>query len=239
MIKKQNMHLFYTPDINGETYVLNEEESRHCIKVLRLSLGDIVYLTDGRGNMHKAKLSGENPKRCEISIIETQKQFEQRDYYLHIAIAPTKNIDRLEWFLEKATEIGIDEITPLSCERSERTIIKTERLNKIIVSAVKQSLKAYHPVLNNLTKFNDFIKQPFNGRKLIAHCEIMEKNLLQHELKAKENVLILIGPEGDFSLREIGISQSHNFTPISLGKSRLRTETAALVACSGVNFVNS
>ena len=232
------MHLFYTPDIKGDSYILNEEESRHCLKVLRLSIGDTIYLTDGKGNLHTAKLSSQRCKNCEVNIIETKKEHEKRDFYLHIAIAPTKNMDRLEWFLEKATEIGIDEITPLSCERSERSIIKTERLNKIIVSAVKQSLKAYHPKLNELTKFNDFIKLPFKGKKFIAHCENMEKKMLQQELKSKENALILIGPEGDFSMKEITASQGQNYTPISLGKSRLRTETAALVACSGVNFIN-
>lgn len=232
------MHLFYTPDINSSLYNLNKEESMHCLKVLRLKEGDELFLTNGKGLLYKSKLINSDIKACVIEVIETYPDYGKRNFELHIAIAPTKNIDRFEWFLEKATEIGIDTITPLICEHSERTIVKNERLNKIITSAVKQSIKAYHPTLNEALTFNKFINTSFSGKKLIAHCEKDEKIALKNIYKSGENVLILIGPEGDFSKNEIKSAINNNYQAISLGNSRLRTETAGIVACQTINLIN-
>ncbi len=232
------MQLFYTPDITASTYRLGKEESAHCVRVLRLKEGSRIHLTDGRGNLFLAQLLSADPKECIAEIIETIPEYGKRNFYLHIAIAPTKNIDRFEWFLEKATEIGIDEITPVFCEHSERNIIKPERLHKIITSAVKQSLKAYHPVLNEAVKFNQWLTTDFNGKKFIAHCEEEEKKSLQSACQKGENALILIGPEGDFSIAEIKKAIEYKFQPISLGNSRLRTETAGIVACHTINLLN-
>ena len=232
------MHLFYTPDLRNKIYTLDEVESKHCIKVLRLNVHDKIQLIDGNGGFHKAKIIDANPKKCSVEIVETTKEFGKRNHYLHIAIAPTKNIDRFEWFLEKATEIGIDEITPILCDHSERKIVKNERLEKIIISAIKQSIKAYKPILNNFTKLSDFVSLDFNGNKLIAHCEENQKLSLKTAYNKGENALILIGPEGDFSQKEIDIAKKNNFKDVSLGKSRLRTETAGIVACHTINLLN-
>lgn len=232
------MQLFYTPDIKTNIYTLNEIESKHCIKVLRQKVNDHIQLIDGKGNFYEAKIIEPNPKKCIVEIVETTRDFGKRNHYLHIAIAPTKNIDRFEWFLEKATEIGIDEITPILCEHSERKTIKAERLEKIIVSAIKQSIKAYKPKLNDLTNYSDFIRQNFNGVKYIAHCEENKKNLLKDAYNKGQNVIILIGPEGDFSPDEIEFAKQNNFQEISLGESRLRTETAGVVACHTINLLN-
>ncbi|MCK4677807.1 MAG: 16S rRNA (uracil(1498)-N(3))-methyltransferase, partial [Bacteroidales bacterium] len=159
------MNLFYAPDLTSGVYHLNKDESRHCIKVLRLNTGDALHITNGRGTLIEAKLIEPDPKKCIVEILNTQKKFGGKNYRLHIAVAPTKNISRFEWFLEKATEIGIDEITPLICEHSERKVVKPERLEKILIGAMKQSLKAYLPVLNEAVNFSDFISQPFNCQK--------------------------------------------------------------------------
>jgi 16S rRNA (uracil1498-N3)-methyltransferase len=232
------MQLFYTPDINSATYKLDKEESTHCVRVLRLKEGNQIYLTDGKGNLYRAQLLSADVKECIVEIIETIPNYGKRDFSLHIAIAPTKNIDRFEWFLEKATEIGIDEITPIFCEHSERNIIKPERLQKIITSAVKQSLKAYHPILNEAVKFNQLLTKAFDGKKYIAYCEGNKKTVLQSAYQKGENVLILIGPEGDFSITEIKNAIENNYQPISLGNSRLRTETAGIIACHTINLLN-
>jgi 16S rRNA (uracil1498-N3)-methyltransferase len=232
------MHLFYTPDISENIYTLNEIESKHCIKVLRLGTNDTIQLIDGKGGFYNAKITEPNPKRCTVEITKTQKEFGKRNHYLHIAIAPTKNIDRFEWFLEKATEIGIDEITPILCEHSERKAIKPERLEKIIISAVKQSLKGYKPKLNELTNLDDFLKMNFKENKFIAHCEETNKILLKNNYNKGSNAIILIGPEGDFSPQEITLAKDNNFLEISLGESRLRTETAGVVACHTINLLN-
>jgi 16S rRNA (uracil1498-N3)-methyltransferase len=232
------MHLFYTPDLNGNIYTLNEIESKHCVRVLRLSTSDTIELIDGNGGFYKAKITDANPKKCTVEIVETKKEFGKRNHYLHIAIAPTKNIDRFEWFLEKATEIGIDEITPILCDHSERKSIKNDRLEKIIISAVKQSLKGYKPKLNELTSYSDFIRKNFDGAKLIAHCEENQKALLKNTYKKTQNTIILIGPEGDFSPAEISLAKENNYHEISLGESRLRTETAGIVACHTINLIN-
>lgn len=231
------MYLFYTPGISGSYYELNEEESRHCIKVLRHRAGDIIHLIDGTGGFYKARVIEENPKRTPLEVVEYISEYGKRNHYLHIAIAPTKNIERFEWFLEKATEIGIDEITPLICDRSERKEIKTERLNKIITSAVKQSVKAYHPTLQQPVKFKEFIKHT-DGQKFIAHCMNGDKFSLKQCLERGSRYTVLIGPEGDFTPSELSEAAAVNFAPVTLGASRLRTETAALEACFEVNFLN-
>jgi 16S rRNA (uracil1498-N3)-methyltransferase len=232
------MHLFYTPDIQATTYQLDEEESKHCIKVLRLKNGDQVNLIDGKGGYYLAEIIDEHPKRTVLNIIDTKKEYGKRNHYLHVAVAPTKNIDRFEWFLEKATEIGIDEITPIICDRSERKEIKKDRSNKIIISAIKQSLKAYHPKLNNYISFKTFISQASADLKFIAHCEENKKSAIADAFKPQQKYLILIGPEGDFSPIEIKLALQNGFVPITLGESRLRTETAALEACFEINYLN-
>jgi len=234
------MQLFYTPDIDAAatTYQLNEEESKHCVRVLRLQTSDKIQLIDGKGNFYTAAIIDPHPKRTALQIISVEQDFHKRNHYLHIAIAPTKNIERLEWFLEKATEIGIDEISLIICQRSERKEAKTDRLNKIITSAIKQSLKAWHPVLNEPIALSKLIATPFDVQKFIAHCEEGDKFNLKDEVKPFGRYLILIGPEGDFTPKEIDDALNNGFKAITLGESRLRTETAALEACFEVNFLN-
>ncbi len=231
------MHVFYTPEIltNPE---LPEEEAGHCLRVLRLTTGDEVMLTDGQGSFYKAVISAASGKRCQVRIIETLPQEKGWTGHLHVAMAPTKNMDRTEWFAEKATEIGFDELTFLNCRYSERKVIKTERIEKILVSAIKQSLKANKPILNEMTPFDRFITQDFAGQKFIAHCYPGEKTLLKDAVRPGEDAVVLIGPEGDFSEEEVAKALAAGFRPISLGKSRLRTETAALVACHTLNLLN-
>lgn len=232
------MHIFYTPDIAGNNYTLNETESKHCIRVLRLKLDDEIILVDGKGGYFTAQIIDPNPKRCAVKVIKSELDFGLQSFQVHIAIAPTKNIERIEWFLEKATEIGINQITPLLCRFSERKGIKTDRLDKVMVSAMKQSLKAYLPHIDALTKFNDFISQPFEGQKFIAHCDEQHRDLLKMMILPNLNYLILIGPEGDFSSEEIKMAIEAGFLPVSLGNSRLRTETAGVVACHTFNLLN-
>jgi 16S rRNA (uracil1498-N3)-methyltransferase len=232
------MHVFYTPDLSSNVYTLNEEESKHCSKVLRLGNGDVVHLINGKGGLFEAKITGMNKKHVDLEIINETSEFGKRNHHLHIAIAPTKNIDRLEWFLEKATEIGIDEITPIICDRSERKIIKEERLEKVITSAVKQSLTAYHPKLNAAITFNALIKQNLDGQKFIAHCLPGDKLYINQIAKPYQSYLVLIGPEGDFTPTEINIALQNGYKAVTLGETRLRTETAALAACFEVNYMN-
>ena len=231
------MHVFYTPDIDTSCE-MPDEEAGHCLRVLRLGIGDEVMLTDGKGSFYKAVISAATNKRCQLKVIEVLPQEKGWNGWLHVAMAPTKNMDRTEWFAEKATEIGFDELTFLNCRFSERKIIKTERIEKILVSAVKQSLKASKPVLNEMVDFNKFISQDFKGQKFICHCYEGEKKLLKEALVPGEDALILIGPEGDFSEEEVAKALSLGFQPVSLGKSRLRTETAALVATHTLNLFN-
>ncbi len=234
------MYLFYTPyqENSSPGIFLNEEESKHCVKVLRLQAGDKINLIDGRGGFYDAEILSPHPKKTEIKILNSKLGFGKRSHYLHIAIAPTKNIERTEWFLEKATEIGIDEITPLICERSERKEIKLDRLNKVIEAAMKQSIKAYHPRLNDVVKLKDFLSADFTGQKFIAHCIPSEKTVLKNVLKLYNSYLVLIGPEGDFNPAEVDMAIKEGFLPISLGESRLRTETAALAACFEIKYLN-
>lgn len=235
------MHVFYTPDISGTDYILNEEESRHCMKVLRLTVGQQVHLIDGRGGLYAAEIIAETKRNVILKVLQTNLDYQKRNYKLHIAVAPTKNIDRLEWFLEKATEIGIDEITPIICERSERKIIKEDRLVKVITSAVKQSLQAYHPQLNPAVSFQNLLaaQAGTDAIKMIAHClPGEEKQFIQQVAGQAGHYLILIGPEGDFSPQEIKSALDQGYAPLSLGETRLRTETAALAACFEASFIN-
>lgn len=232
------MQLFYVPDISGAEVILSEPESKHAIRVLRINVGSQLQLVDGTGGFYEAEVIDANPKKCKLSILKSIKNFEKKDFHLHIAIAPTKNIDRFEWFLEKCTEIGIDEVTPLLSEHSERKVIKPERLKKILVSAMKQSVKAYLPHLNKLTPLKELLEQADSQRKFIAHCNEGEKLHLKNQIKATDKVLILIGPEGDFSPEEVLLAKQNGFEEISLGTARLRTETAGVVACHIVNLAN-
>lgn len=231
------MHVFYAPHIDIQNPVLSVEESQHCTRVLRLKNSDLISLIDGKGGFYKAEIINAKSKEIALKLLDIQ-QGSPRKYHLHIAIAPTKNIDRLEWFLEKATEIGISEITPLIAARSERKVLKTERLNKVIVSAMKQSLQAYMPQLNEALSFKDFIQRAEAQVKLIAHCVEDDKQLMPAYVKPGDSVLILIGPEGDFSITEIEQALQNKFKAISLGDSRLRTETAGIAACLEMSLLN-
>lgn len=231
------MHVFYTPDIATRAE-LPTDEAQHCIRVLRLSQGDEIMLTDGNGYFYKADITVISGKRCIVTIKETILQEPIRPCRLHIAMAPTKNMDRNEWFAEKGTEIGFNELTFLNCRFSERKVIKTERIEKIVISAMKQSLKARMPKLNEMTDFDAFIRRDFPGQKFIAHCYEGEKSLLKDVVNKGEDALLLIGPEGDFSPEEVEQALARGFIPVSLGKSRLRTETAALVACCTLDQIN-
>ena len=228
------MQLFYLNNPEKEI-TLTAEESKHAIKVLRKKEGDMLNFTDGKGNLFIAEITIPDNRKTSVRIIKSEQKPKQHNYHLHIAISPTKNMDRFEWFLEKATEIGIDEITPIICSRSERKVLKTERCNRIMLSSIKQSLKFHLPKLNEAIAFKEFFKQDFNGNKYIAHCEKTKKVALK-DAELKENTLILIGPEGDFSLNEIEIALRNTFKAVSLGTSRLRTETAGIVAVHTLNL---
>jgi 16S rRNA (uracil1498-N3)-methyltransferase len=230
------MQLFFIEKPESEI-VLSKEESKHATRVLRKKEGDILNFTDGKGGFYKAEITVADTKKCRLQIISSEQKPKQHNYHLHIAIAPTKNMDRYEWFLEKATEIGIDEITPIICEHSERKVIKTERCNRILLSAMKQSLKLHLTKLNETITLKDFLKQDFEGNKYIAHCEDGEKTELRKEEKT-EKTLILIGPEGDFSPTEVELALENQFKTVSLGGSRLRTETAGIVAVHTINMKN-
>ena len=229
------MQLFYIDKISNEI-ILNKSESKHIVKILRKKKNDTVFFTNGKGFLFEAIITKADVKSCILKVLNKTSKT-KHNYHLHIGIAPTKNIERFEWFLEKATEIGIDEITPLICERSERKIIKLERLNKILISSIKQSLQYQLPKLNKLMSFKDFVIKEYDQKKLIAHCG-NDKKLSLISLKNKNNYLILIGPEGDFSAAEIKLAKENNYTPISLGKNRLRTETAGIVATNTINLYN-
>lgn len=229
------MWLFYTPDITDDME-LPQEEAGHCIRVLRMKEGDRIRLTDGKGAFYDAVISAVSGKRCMVHIENREEQAPLWSGDLHIAVAPTKLMDRNEWFVEKAVEIGVNEITFLKTDHSERDVIKMERIEKITVSAMKQSQKASLPVLNGMMSFKSFIERGFDGDKYIAHCEPGSKVLLQDAVVSGHNSLVLIGPEGDFSPAEIDMALKAGFKPISLGPSRLRTETAALVAVHIMNL---
>lgn len=233
------MYLFYCPDIETKQ-TLSEEESTHCVRVLRSSAGDEILITDGNGTTYTARITNPHPKHCDFEILSREKQEPHHAFHLHIAIAPTKNIERLEWAIEKCVEIGVDEITPLLCRFSERKQLRTDRLEKIILSAAKQSLTPYLPVLHDLTPYDNFIaaQAKLNQQKFIAHCYKEDKRVLKDEIEQGRDVLVLIGPEGDFSEKEVADALSLGFVPVSLGSSRLRTETAGVVACHTAILMN-
>lgn len=233
------MQLFYNSSITekDKSFVFDKEESKHIIKVLRKKEGDILFVTNGLGCVFKTEIALASDSKCTITILSFEKQ-ELPKYRLHLAVAPTKMNERYEWFLEKATEIGIQEITPIICEHSERKIIKIDRFQKIIESAMKQSLHFFIPKLNEPITYKEFLKKEFNGQKFIAHCEETDKKSLKSVAKMERDILILIGPEGDFSVKEIQMALDNKFIAVSLGNTRLRTETAAIVACHSVNFLN-
>lgn len=236
------MMLFYTPEIqpHHSSFLLSEEESKHAVRVLRLQAGDIIHLIDGNGGLFKTEIIEPHPKRTSLKVLSYIEQYGKYPYELHLAVAPTKNIDRIEWFLEKATEIGIHEFTPVICSRSERKEVKVERLEKVAISAVKQSLKAYVPKINPCIPFSKFIDTVSVNytNKGIAHCIETDKKYINSSFDTKEKYLILIGPEGDFSEDEINKAILAGFTPLSLGEARLRTETAALAAVLEVSLLN-
>ncbi|MBQ3998540.1 MAG: 16S rRNA (uracil(1498)-N(3))-methyltransferase [Paludibacteraceae bacterium] len=233
------MYLFYCPDIETK-HTLSEEESAHCVRVLRYTAGDEILITDGRGTTYTARITNPHPKHCDFEIIASEKQEKHHAFHLHIAIAPTKNIERMEWAIEKCVEIGVDEITPLLCRFSERKQLRTDRLEKIILSAAKQSLTPYLPVLHELTPYDSFVREQakLNQQNFIAHCYKDEKRFLKDEMELSRDVLVLIGPEGDFSEKEVADALALGFVPVSLGNSRLRTETAAVVACHTAVLLN-
>ena len=233
------MQLFYNNNLNSETktFSFDKEESKHIVKVLRKKEQDIIHITNGLGLLFISEISFASEKKCEVRITEIQT-FKKPSFHTHIAVAPTKMNDRLEWFLEKATEIGIHEITPIICEHSERKVYKVDRAEKIIQSALKQSNQYFIPKINEPLSFVEFIKQHFQGQKFIAHCENKIKKSLKNEVKKDTEVVILIGPEGDFSVKEINLALQNDFIPVTLGNTRLRTETAALAACHTIALIN-
>lgn len=236
------MNLFYATAISEGFAVLPEEEARHCIQSLRHRVGDTIYVTDGKGGFYETRITEAGKKQCVAHIEKAVQDYGRRNHYLHLAIAPTKNINRLEWFLEKATEIGIDEITPLVSEHSERRQLRPARLEKILLSAMKQSLKAYLPKLNDLAGFSEFIQRPVpvgegTGR-YIAYLGQGVKGHLKDNYQPGRGVCLLVGPEGGFSEAEARAAVAAGFTPVSLGPGRLRTETAGIVACHTINLLN-
>lgn len=233
------MQLFYNPNIDEttENFSFDKEESKHIIKVLRKKDTDILHVTNGLGFLFKTEITLASDNKCTVKIIAVEKA-DPSKFHLHLAVAPTKMNERYEWFLEKATEIGIHEITPIICDRSERKVVNKERFEKIILTAMKQSNVLFLPKLNEAKTFKEFIKHQNEGIQLIAHCEETDKKSLKSILKANQNVTLLIGPEGDFSEKEIELALENKFVPVSLGNTRLRTETAAIVACHSVVFVN-
>lgn len=225
--------------IQNNAAILNEDESLHCVKVLRHKVGDTIRVIDGKGTIAIGKIEAAHAKQCAVSLSEKETVKPSRNYTLHVAIAPTKNIERIEWFVEKAVEIGIDEISFIKCKNSERTVIKDDRLKKVAEAAVKQSQQAYIPKLNSLMEFKEFIKTNTSDIKLIAHCEKDNKQSLKNHISTQKSFSMLIGPEGDFSKDEITLALTSGYLPVSLGESRLRTETAGLFVCNAFAAINS
>ena len=233
------MQIFYAPDINGNVHTLDEHESKHIVRVLRMVKGTGVRLIDGKGNLYEGIIDDPDQKRCTIGITGIIKDFEKRKYRLHIAISPLKNSERLEWFIEKSVEIGVDEITPLICRNTEKPGIRSERINNLIISAMKQSLKATKTILNPPCSFNEFTIRDHDEVKMIAHCnDSFIRSKISEVYSKNQNAVILIGPEGDFSEDEIKNASGNGFTQVHLGNSRLRTETAGIAACHSVYFIN-
>lgn len=233
------MQVFYAPDIRGDQYILGRDESKHLVKVLRMRPGALVNLIDGQGNMYEGVIETDDLSGCRVSIRAVVLDFEKRSYRLHIAISPLRNPERFEWFVEKAVEIGIDEITPLICRNTEKPGIKASRIRNLIISAMKQSLKARMPVLNEVTEFRDFINNEYGGIRMLAHCSsAFPRKKITEVYSRGSNALILVGPEGDFTPEEIKLASERNYEHIHLGGSRLRAETAGVAACHSVYLIN-
>lgn len=231
------MIIFYAPDILS-CPELPEEESGHAVRVLRHTEGDEIEVVDGQGTWYQCRITSAHPKHCGFEILSTRPD-PHWPYRVELAIGPTKNLDRMEWWLEKATEIGLDRFIPLRCRFSERKELKTERMRKIAVSAMKQSLKATLPQIDEMTDIKRFLQEPFDGQKFIAHCmDDRPRQLLSHLIQKGQNVRILIGPEGDFSPEEVEFALQNGYQPVSLGDQRLRTETAALSSVCTVHLIN-
>jgi 16S rRNA (uracil1498-N3)-methyltransferase len=233
------MQIFYAPDIAGSEYTLDENESRHCIRVLRMKAGSELTIIDGKGGIFSAVILKPDAKACIVSVTGSINDLQKRDYRLHIAISPLKNPDRFEWFIEKSVELGVDEITPLICDNTEKPNIRKDRIQNLIISAMKQSLKSTLPVLGETASFGDFVSKHSQGCRMIAHCDqTKERSSIAEVCPKGTDALILIGPEGDFSGTEISMAVEAGFIPVHLGASRLRSETAGIAACHSVYFLN-
>ena len=235
------MHRFYSPDI-ADTLTLSEEDSKHCVRVLRMGEGDTIEVVDGNGNLYTCRITMAHPKRCAIEVLDKEVQTPHWGHSIVLAIAPTKNLDRIEWLVEKCVEMGIDRIIPLRCHNSERTVLKTERLKKIMVAAMKQSLKATLPQLDEMTPLEQVVAEPFEGTRCIAYCDALlpreQRRTLADVYRQGSDVMVLIGPEGDFSPDEVQAATTAGFIPVTLGESRLRTETAGLMAVAAIHALD-
>ena len=233
------MQLFYNSELNehDKNFHFNKNESRHIIKVLRKDVGDKIFITNGFGYNFEGIIKIANQNKCEVSILNVF-YVEPKNFKIHLAVAPTKLNERYEWFIEKATEIGVDIITPIFCKNSERKIIKMERYQKVLISAAKQALRMHFPILKEPKSFNEFIKTKFDGKRCIAHCQEKPKERLKDFIFPQKNILLMVGPEGDFSTEEIKLAEKLGFKSVSLGNSRLRTETAAIIACHTIKLFN-
>ena len=235
------MYRFYCPDI-ADTLTLGEEDSKHCVKVMRMAEGDTIEVVDGNGNLYTCRITMAHPKRCAVEVLESVQQSPHWGHRIVLGVAPTKNLDRMEWLVEKCVEMGVDRIIPLRCHNSERTVLKTERLKKIMVSAMKQSLKATLPQLDEMTPVEQALALPFDGTRCIAYCDEMlpreARRTLAGVYKPGSDVMVLIGPEGDFSPEEVQAATAAGFMPVTLGESRLRTETAGMMAVAAIHSLN-
>lgn len=236
------MYRFYCPDI-ADTLTLGEEDSKHCVKVLRMAEGDTIQVVDGNGTLYTCRITMAHPKRCAVEVLDKEYQPPHWGHQIVLGIAPTKNLDRIEWLVEKCVEMGVDRIIPLRCHNSERTVLKTERLRKIMVSAMKQSLKATLPRLDEMTPLEQVLAEPFDGTRCIAYCDEMlpreERHTIPSVYKPGSDVMVLIGPEGDFSPEEVQAARDAGFLPVTLGESRLRTETAGMMAVAGIHTLRA
>ena len=232
------MNLFYSNTIDGDFITLVGDEAKHCTKVLRKTVGDEIHIIDGQGTLFLTRIDSIGKNDCVCSVLNKTEQFGTHPYYVRMCVAPTKNIDRFEFFVEKAVEIGVDEIVPVCSDNSERKVLKLDRIERIVLSAMKQSYKATMPKLHELTDIRTILQTNYAGEKCIAHCEQQEKSLLRDVVKKGGEITILIGPEGDFSLSEIELAKQQGWIPVSLGESRLRTETAAIAAVHTVEVMN-
>ena len=236
------MHRFYCPDI-ADTLTLGEEDSKHCVKVLRMGEGDTIEVVDGNGNLYICRITMAHPKRCAIEVREKHEQPSHWGHRIVLGVAPTKNMDRMEWLVEKCVEMGVDRIIPLRCHNSERTVLKTERLRKIMVSAMKQSLKATLPRLDEMTQVEQVFAEPFEGTRCMAYCDEQlprdQRQTFADVHRPAHDVMVLIGPEGDFSPEEVKAAIAAGFVPVTLGESRLRTETAGMFAVAAIHALNA